>query len=98
MLSKVRSYRESVSKIQSDIRKRQMEISKDKFSSGARRLDDEEEGESTGKSLSEALTFALTNPQYDDRLFIDLSVEYINISSSEQVVYINCSECQNQNK
>ena len=52
----------------------------------------------TGKSLSEALIFALTNPQYDDRLFIDLSVEYIKISSSEQVVYINCSECQNQNK
>ena len=66
MLSKVRSYRESVSKIQSDIRKRQMEISKDRFSSGARRLDDEEEGESTGKSLSEALIFASTNPQYDD--------------------------------
>ena len=27
----------------------------------------------TGKSLSEALIFALTNPQYDDRLFIGLS-------------------------
>ena len=26
---------------------------------------------STGKSLSEALIFALTNPQYDNRLFID---------------------------
>ena len=51
MLSKVRRYRESVSKIQSDIRKRQMEISKDRFSSGARRLDDEEEGESTEEML-----------------------------------------------
>ena len=27
---------------------------------------------STGKSLSEALIFASTNPQYDDRLFIEL--------------------------
>ena len=26
----------------------------------------------TGKSLSEALIFASTNPQYDDRLFIEL--------------------------
>ena len=26
----------------------------------------------TGKSLSEALTFASTNPKYDDRLFIEL--------------------------
>ena len=29
----------------------------------------------TGKSLSEALIFALTNPQYDDRLFIELKVQ-----------------------
>ena len=28
----------------------------------------------TGKSLSEALIFASTNPQYDDRLFIELQV------------------------
>ena len=60
-----------------------MEISKDKFSSGARRLDDEEEGESTGKSLSEALIFASTNPQYDNRLFIELQVQYMKIPSSE---------------
>ena len=26
----------------------------------------------TGKSLSETLIFASTNPQYDDRLFIEL--------------------------
>jgi len=50
MLSKVRSYRESVSKIQSDIRKRQMEITKDKFSS-TRRMEDDEEGESTEEVL-----------------------------------------------
>ena len=35
---------------------------------------------STGKSLSEALIFASTNPQYDDRLFIELQVQYIKNS------------------
>ena len=34
----------------------------------------------TGKSLSEALIFASTNPQYDDRLFI--KVQYMKIPSS----------------
>ena len=37
---------------------------------------------STGKSLSEALIFASTNPQYDDRLFIELQLQYIKIPSS----------------
>ena len=36
----------------------------------------------TGKSLSEALTFASTNPQYDDRLFTELQVQYMKIPSS----------------
>ena len=36
----------------------------------------------TGKSLSEALIFASTNPQYDDRLFIELKVQYMKIPSS----------------
>ena len=36
----------------------------------------------TGKSLSEALLFASTNPQYDDRLFIELQVQYMKIPSS----------------
>ena len=36
----------------------------------------------TGKSLSEALIFASTNPQYDNRLFIDFQVQYIKIPSS----------------
>ena len=36
----------------------------------------------TGKSLSEALIFASTNPQYDDRLFIELQVQYRKIPSS----------------
>ena len=31
----------------------------------------------TGKSLSEALIFASTNQQYDDRLFIELQVQYL---------------------
>ena len=32
----------------------------------------------TGKSLSEALIFASTNPQYDDRWSIELQVQYIH--------------------
>ena len=36
----------------------------------------------TGKSLSEALIFALTNPRYDDRLVIELQVQYMKIPSS----------------
>ena len=35
----------------------------------------------TGKSLSEALFFASTNPQYDDRFFIELQVQYMKIPS-----------------
>ena len=53
---------------------------------------------STGKSLSEALIFASTNPQYDDRLFIDLRLQYKENTSSEHVVYKNCFECQNKNR
>ena len=44
-------------------------------------------GPDTGKSLSEALIFALTNPQYDDRLFTELPVQYMKITCSEHVVY-----------
>ena len=44
----------------------------------------------TGKSFSEALILASTNPQYDKRLFIDLQVQYMKTTSSEHVVYINC--------
>ena len=36
----------------------------------------------TGKSLSEALIFVSTNPQYDDRLFIKLQVQYMKTPSS----------------
>ena len=35
-----------------------------------------------GKSLSEALIFASTNLQYDNRLFIELQVQYMKIPSS----------------
>ena len=41
----------------------------------------------TGKSFLEALIFASTNPQYDDRLFIELRAQYMKIASSEHVVY-----------
>ena len=44
----------------------------------------------TGKSLSEALIFASNNLQYDDRLFIELRVQYMKIASSEHVEYTNC--------
>ena len=37
-----------------------------------------------GKSLSEALIFASTNSQYDDRLFMELQVQYMKIPSSEK--------------
>ena len=36
----------------------------------------------TCKYMSEALNFASTNPQYDDRLFIELQVQYMKIPSS----------------
>ena len=45
---------------------------------------------STGKSLSEALILASTNPQYDDRLFIELRVQYKKTTSTVHVVYANC--------
>ena len=43
----------------------------------------------TGKSFSEALILASTNPQYGKRLFIELRVQYIKTTSSEHVVYTN---------
>ena len=52
----------------------------------------------TGKFFSEALIPASTNPQYYKRLFIELQVQCMEIPSSEHVVYINCSECQNKNQ
>ena len=31
-------------------------------------------------------------------MLVELRVQYMEIPSSEHVVYINCSECQNQNQ
>ena len=45
-----------------------------------------------GKSLSEALNFASTNPQYDDRLFIELQVQYMKIPSSEHEENMLCTQ------
>ena len=43
----------------------------------------------TGKSLSEALIFVSTYPQHDNRLFIELQVQYMTIPSLEHVVCKN---------
>ena len=45
----------------------------------------------TGKSFSEALFLASTNPQYDKRLFIELQVHYMKIVSSEHVQNMLCT-------
>ena len=49
-------------------------------------------GACTGKSLSEALIFASTNPQNDDRLFIELQVQYTKIPSLEHAENMLCEE------
>ena len=46
----------------------------------------------TGKSLSEALIFASTNPKYGDRLFIELQVQYMKIPSSEHGENMLCTK------
>ena len=46
----------------------------------------------TGKSLWEALIFALTNPQYADIFFIELQVQYVKIPSSEHGESMFCAE------
>ena len=46
----------------------------------------------TGKSLSEALIFASTNPQYDNKLFIELQVQYMKIPRSEHGENMLCTE------
>ena len=47
----------------------------------------------TGKSFSEALIFASTNPQYDKRLFIESRVQCMKITSSDHVCF--CVDIQN---
>ena len=46
----------------------------------------------TGKSMSEALILAPTNPKYDNRLFIELQVQHMKISSSEHGENMLCTE------
>ena len=46
----------------------------------------------TGKSLSEVLIFASTNPQYDHRFFIELQVQYMKIPTSEHGENMLCTE------
>ena len=45
----------------------------------------------TGKSLSEALIFASTNPQYDDRLLTELQVQYMKVPSSKHGENMLCT-------
>ena len=47
----------------------------------------------TGKSLSEGVIFASTNPQYDDRLFIALQVQYEKTTSATHIEYIKLFFC-----
>ena len=42
--------------------------------------------------MSEALIFAPTNPQYEDRLFIELQVRYMKIQSSWHGENMLCTE------
>ena len=46
----------------------------------------------TGKSFSEALILASTNPQYNKRLFIELQVQYMKIASSEHAQNMLCTQ------
>ena len=47
----------------------------------------------TGKSFSEALILASTNPQYDNRLFIELPVQYMKIPRSEHGKNMRRTSC-----
>ena len=46
----------------------------------------------TGKSLSEAPIFPSTNPKGDDRLLIELQVQYMKIPGSEHGENLLCTE------
>ena len=54
-------------------------------------------GKFTGKIFSEVHILASVNPQYDNKLFIELRVQYEKNTSSEHVVYKNCLVGQNKN-
>ena len=46
----------------------------------------------TGKSLSDVLIYTSINPQYDNRLFNDLRVQYEKMPSSEHVENMLCTQ------
>ena len=46
----------------------------------------------TGKSLSDVLIYTSINPQYDNRLFNDLRVQYEKMPSSEHVENVLCTQ------
>ena len=46
----------------------------------------------TGKSFSEALILASTNPQYNKRLFMELQVQFMKIPSSEHGESMLCAD------
>ena len=41
--------------------------------------------------MSEALIFASTNPQYDDRFFTELAVQYMKTTNSEHGENMLCA-------
>ena len=53
---------------------------------------DDRTDKGTGKSLSGALIFESTNPQYDNRLFIELPLQYMKITSSEHGENMLCTQ------
>ena len=46
----------------------------------------------TGKSFSEVLILASTNPQYDKRLSTELPAQYVKISRSENCQNMLCTQ------
>ena len=50
----------------------------------------------TVKSLSEALIFASTNPQYDDRLFNELQVQLSYTNSHDSFIKADWIGCETQ--
>ena len=52
----------------------------------------------TGKSFSEVLILASTNPQYDKIVHWIPKVQYMNIASSEHIVYIKLFWMSKQKK
>ena len=55
-------------------------------------LNNNRTGHSTGKSLSESLIFASTNPQYDNRLFIEFTISIHENSKLQPGKNILCTE------